>query len=74
MDAGTSVLLGNWLDQAHKASTVKVLQDATVIIVLRDTEVFRQIFSLWSPQFWCCVDSNARWRHSLKGAKGMNIG
>ena len=64
----------NWLDEAHKAGTVKVLQDAAALATLRDTEVQRQISVLKTPQFWSYVGSSARWRNSFEGEKDMDTG
>ena len=63
------MLLGNWLDQAHKAGIVKVLLDAAAIAVLQETEVQWQISVLQIPQFWSYAGNNDRWRHSLTGEK-----
>ena len=73
-DAGTSVLSCNWLDQSHKASTVKVVHDAVALTALRDNHVQRQISVFWTPQFSSYVGSNAKWCHSLKGEKVLNTG
>ena len=69
-DAGISVLSCNWLDQAHKVGTTKVLQDAATITALWDTEVQLQISVLRVPHFWSYVSNSARWFHCLKGEKG----
>ena len=49
--AGPSVLPCDWLDQAHKTGTIKVLQDAADLAALRETETERHISVLQTPKF-----------------------
>ena len=50
-DAGTSILSGDWVDQAHKTGTVKVLQHAEELAALRDTKVQHSVTVLSFPKF-----------------------
>ena len=62
----------NWLNQAHKVGTVKVLHDATAIAASEDDKVQKQIFVLRTPYFWSSIDSNSSGYHSFKGEKSLN--
>ena len=68
------MLSSDWSDQAYKAGAVKVLHNFATISTLPDSEVQLRISVLRTPQCWTYVDSNARWCHSLKGDKVLNMG